>query len=110
MGLNTLIQRVFKTNFAASWEDLGKDSQADETYSLTTVKSLTAAVEQLTDFFGMQACERSDRVPDNKDAHTLLLAGQYKGKVLTNFMRFSLMKVVLIMCILFRRGRMFDKR
>ena len=30
-------------------------------------------------FFGMQPCERSDRVPEDKTAHTLLLAGQYKG-------------------------------
>ena len=41
IGLNILIQRVFKTNFAASWDEQGEDNQADETYSLTTVKSLT---------------------------------------------------------------------
>lgn len=28
---------------------------------------------------GMQPCERSDRVPADKNAHTLLLAGIYRG-------------------------------
>lgn len=27
----------------------------------------------------MQACERSDKVPENKSAHTLYLAGVYRG-------------------------------
>ena len=40
VGLNCLVQRVFKTNFAASWEEAGEENQAEETYQLTTVKSL----------------------------------------------------------------------
>lgn len=28
---------------------------------------------------GMQACERSDKVPDGKASHTLYLAGVYRG-------------------------------
>ena len=40
IGLNILIQRVFKTNFAASWDEQGDENQAEETYSLNTVKSL----------------------------------------------------------------------
>ena len=40
IGLNILIQRVFKTNFAASWDEQGDENQADETYALSTVKSL----------------------------------------------------------------------
>ena len=39
-GLNCLVQRVFKTNFAASWDEAGEENQAEETYQLTTVKSL----------------------------------------------------------------------
>lgn len=41
VGLNILIQRVFKTNFAASWDEQGDENQAEETYSLNTVKSLS---------------------------------------------------------------------
>ena len=41
IGLNILIQRVFKTNFAASWDEQGDENQAEETYSLNTVKSLS---------------------------------------------------------------------
>ena len=37
------------------------------------------AVKQISQFMGMQPCERSDRVPENKLSHTLLLAGVYRG-------------------------------
>ena len=30
---------------------------------------------------GMHACERSDRVPSDKNSHTLLLAGVYRGGI-----------------------------
>lgn len=30
---------------------------------------------------GMQPCERSNRVPADKSAHTLLLAGVYRGGI-----------------------------
>eukprot|EP00116_Pleurobrachia_bachei_P013829 sb/3474091/ len=81
LGLNCLVQRVFKTNFAASWEEAGEENQAEETYQLTTVKSLQGAVDQLTSFYGMQPCERSDRVGEDKTSHVLLLAGQFKGGI-----------------------------
>ena len=37
------------------------------------------AVGQIINFMGMQPCERSDKVDPNKPAHTLLLAGVYRG-------------------------------
>ena len=37
------------------------------------------AVGQIINFMGMQPCERSDKVDLNKPAHTLLLAGVYRG-------------------------------
>lgn len=42
---------------------------------------LTEAVNNIVKFLGMQPCERSDKVPDNKNSHTLYLAGELWGKV-----------------------------
>jgi len=36
-------------------------------------------VKDITKYLGMQACERSDKVPEGKSAHTLYLAGVYRG-------------------------------
>ncbi|VDN20284.1 unnamed protein product [Gongylonema pulchrum] len=33
----------------------------------------------MIDNFGMAPCERTDRVPEGKSAHTLLLSGIYRG-------------------------------
>lgn len=36
----------------------------------------TEAVNNIVNFLGMQPCERSDKVPENKNSHTLFLAGK----------------------------------
>ena len=36
-------------------------------------------MKNITTFLGMQPCERSDLVESNKTAHTLLLAGVFRG-------------------------------
>ena len=41
--------------------------------------SVVAAVKNITTFLGMQPCERSDQVDPSKTAHTLLLAGVFRG-------------------------------
>ncbi|KAH6922665.1 hypothetical protein HPB50_017474 [Hyalomma asiaticum] len=73
------VQKVLKANFAASWEELGNGNQVEDTYALSTMKTLQDAVQQIIQFLGMQVCERSDKVPDGKSSHTLLLAGVYRG-------------------------------
>ncbi len=35
----------------------------------------TEAVNNIISFLGMQPCERSDKVPENKNSHVLFLAG-----------------------------------
>ena len=40
---------------------------------------LLDAVKNIVDFLGLQACERSDKVPEGKSAHTLYLAGVFRG-------------------------------
>lgn len=37
--------------------------------------SSTEAVGNIISFLGMQPCERSDKVPENKNSHVLFLAG-----------------------------------
>uniref|UniRef100_A0A8C6XMA9 Coatomer subunit gamma n=1 Tax=Naja naja TaxID=35670 RepID=A0A8C6XMA9_NAJNA len=37
------------------------------------------AVNNIVKFLGMQPCERSDKVPENKNSHTLYLAGMFRG-------------------------------
>uniref|UniRef100_A0A2D4GVE8 Coatomer gamma subunit appendage Ig-like subdomain domain-containing protein n=4 Tax=Micrurus TaxID=8634 RepID=A0A2D4GVE8_MICCO len=73
------IQRVLKPNFAAAWEEVGDEFEKEETFTLSTVKTLEEAVGNIVKFLGMQPCERSDKVPDNKNSHTLYLAGVFRG-------------------------------
>ena len=43
------------------------------------VLRFTEAVKQIIEYMGLQPCERSDKVPSDKRAHALLLAGVYRG-------------------------------
>lgn len=73
------VQKVLKANFSAAWDELGPENEVEDTYVLGTMKTLPEAVQKITQFMGMQVCERSDKVPEGKSAHTLLLAGVYRG-------------------------------
>ncbi|KAM3915118.1 coatomer subunit gamma-1 [Leptodactylus fuscus] len=73
------IQKVLKPNFVAAWDEVGDEFEKEETFNLSTIKSLEDAVGNVIKFLGMQPCERSDKVPDNKNAHTLYLAGVFRG-------------------------------
>uniref|UniRef100_A0A8C4YMW2 Coatomer subunit gamma n=1 Tax=Gopherus evgoodei TaxID=1825980 RepID=A0A8C4YMW2_9SAUR len=73
------IQRVLKPNFGAAWDEVGDEFEKEETFTLSTIKTLEEAVSNIVKFLGMQPCERSDKVPDNKNSHTLYLAGVFRG-------------------------------
>ncbi|KAK2553926.1 Coatomer subunit gamma-2 [Acropora cervicornis] len=73
------VSRVHKTNFLASWEEIGDEFEMQDTYALTQMSSLEEAVKQIIDYLGMQPCERSDRVNPDKNSHALLLAGVFRG-------------------------------
>lgn len=73
------VQRVMKPNFGASWEEIGQENELEDTFALSTVKTLEEAVKNIIQFMGMQPCERSDKVPEGKSAHTLFLSGVYRG-------------------------------
>ncbi|KAM5255240.1 coatomer subunit gamma-2 isoform 3-T3 [Ctenodactylus gundi] len=72
------IQKILKPNFAAAWEEVGDTFEKEETFALSSTKTLEA-VNNIISFLGMQPCERSDKVPENKNSHTLYLAGIYRG-------------------------------
>ncbi|NWI52848.1 COPG2 protein, partial [Calyptomena viridis] len=73
------IQKVLKPNFAAAWEEVGDEFEKEETFALSSIKTLDEAVNNIIKFLGMQPCERSDKVPENKNSHTLYLAGVHRG-------------------------------
>jgi coatomer protein complex subunit gamma len=50
-----------------------------ETFELSTLSSLEDAVAQITKFLGMEACEKSNKVPTGKSTHTLYLSGIYSA-------------------------------
>ncbi|XP_018963343.2 coatomer subunit gamma-2-like [Cyprinus carpio] len=73
------IQKVLKPNFGAAWEEIGDEFEKEETFALATVRTLDEAVNNIISFLGMQPCERSDKVPENKNSHVLFLAGVFRG-------------------------------
>ena len=66
-----------KGNFAAAWEELGEENELEDTYSLP-FKTLDEAVKNIVMYLGLQPCERSDKVPEGKSSHTLLLSGVFR--------------------------------
>jgi len=75
------MQLTFVPDFNQKWEELGDEFEVIETYALSTMKSLQAAVKEITEFLGMQPCERSDKVPAKKSKHILLLSGNFYGNI-----------------------------
>ncbi|KAF2350702.1 Clathrin/coatomer adaptor adaptin-like N-terminal [Trinorchestia longiramus] len=73
------VSKAQRSNFAAAWEELGPGSELEDTFALTNLTTLAEAVTQVTNFLGMHPCDRSDKVPDGKNSHTLYLAGTYRG-------------------------------
>lgn len=40
MSVGDHVQKVMKPNFGASWEEVGPDNELEDTYALSTMKSL----------------------------------------------------------------------
>jgi len=72
------VHKVNKSNFAASWEEVGETNELEDTYALS-VETLNDAVKNIISFMGMQPCERTDKVPEGKSSHVLLLSGVFRG-------------------------------
>ncbi|CAF0838958.1 unnamed protein product [Brachionus calyciflorus] len=72
------VQKVLKPNFGASWEEVGAENELEDTYALS-MPSLEEAIKNIIQFMGLQPCERTERPPEGKNTHVLLMAGIYRG-------------------------------
>lgn len=73
------MQRIMKPNFMTAWDEMNPDCEVEETYSLSNFKTIEEAIKSIVTFMGMQACDRSDKVPEGKSSHTVYLAGIFRG-------------------------------
>jgi coatomer protein complex subunit gamma len=75
--LGDQIQKINKMNWAAAWDEAAATCvEMEDTYSLSSMNTLEEAVKNIVQFLGLQPAERSDKVPEGKSTHTLLLAGK----------------------------------
>lgn len=78
--LGDQIQRINKINWLAAWEEAAASFvEMEDTYSLSSMSTLDEAIKNIIQFLGLQPAERSDKVPEGKTTHTLLLAGMFRG-------------------------------
>lgn len=79
IGLPDHIVAVPKRDFSSAWEAFGEENEYDETFALSSIATLEDAVAKLQQYLGMAPCEHSDRIPEGKSQHALLLSGVYRG-------------------------------
>jgi len=77
LNLSDQILSVSRANFSSAWDEL--PIEREETYALSNAHTIPEAVKNITSYLGMQPCDRSDRVPEGKSSHQLLLAGLFRG-------------------------------
>ncbi|KAK3920493.1 Coatomer subunit gamma-2 [Frankliniella fusca] len=73
------VQRVWKGNWGAAWEEAANLCELEDTYALTSMRSLQEATTNIVQFLGLQPADRSERVQEGKSSHTLYLAGVFRG-------------------------------
>lgn len=73
------VQRVWKGNWMAAWTEAAALTELEDTYALTSMRTLQEATTNIVQFLGLQPADRSERVPEGKSSHTLLLAGIFRG-------------------------------
>jgi len=55
---------------------MGATNELEETYALSSIKTLEEGVKNIIQYLGLQPCERSEKIPEGKSSHTLFLAGK----------------------------------
>ena len=70
---------IIKLNFMQKLQ--GAENELEDTFALSSMKTLEEAVKTITQFLGMQPCERSDKVPEGKSSHTLVCAGVFRSEI-----------------------------
>ncbi|KAL3269215.1 hypothetical protein HHI36_008297 [Cryptolaemus montrouzieri] len=80
--LGDQIQKVNKVSWNTAWDEADQSYiEMEDTYSLSSMNTLDEAVKSIIQFLGLQPAERTDKVPEGKSTHTLLLAGVYRGGI-----------------------------
>ncbi|KAL7751469.1 coatomer subunit gamma [Sorochytrium milnesiophthora] len=64
-------------DFQRAWEELGAANEVVETFQLSAMKSLPAAVTTLVDMLGMQPLENTHNVNKDRASHVLILSGVF---------------------------------
>ncbi|KAJ3266575.1 coatomer subunit gamma [Chytriomyces hyalinus] len=75
------IQPVMTLDFKNKWENLGQEHEQVETFELSAVPSVKAAVTQIIEVLGMDACDGTGSVQEKAATHQLLLSGMFVGGV-----------------------------
>lgn len=75
------MQKVTKANFSLAWDEAAELAEVEDTYVLSSVRTLEEAVASIVSFLGMAVADKSDKVPEGKSAHSLFLSGEYKTGV-----------------------------
>uniref|UniRef100_A0A5S6Q3T4 Coatomer subunit gamma n=1 Tax=Trichuris muris TaxID=70415 RepID=A0A5S6Q3T4_TRIMR len=70
---------VQKFDFASFWDSLSSAVELEGTYALSNVNTVQEAVDQLIEYVGLAACERSGKVAQGKASHMLFLAGVFRN-------------------------------
>ncbi|KAJ3193196.1 Coatomer subunit gamma-2 [Irineochytrium annulatum] len=73
------VQPTFVSDFQKAWEELGNEEV--ETYVLSSVPNVKAAVTQVIDQLGLMPVENSNTVRDRATTHTLLMSGIFVGGI-----------------------------
>lgn len=66
--------------FKRQWDSYTEDNEVVKKYSLG-LDNLQAAVDAVVELIGMQPCEDSGQVPDDKRAHAAILCGTFLGNI-----------------------------
>jgi len=64
-------------SFKEEWQALGEENEQVGVFSLSTMKSIKDAVNEILDFLGMLACDKTESVPPKRTKHILLLCGTF---------------------------------
>jgi coatomer protein complex subunit gamma len=74
------LAKVTVPDFRATWEQMGEDNQAAESFGLK-FKTIGEAVSRCIDFIGMQPCENTAVAQPKSKTHMILLSGVFVGGV-----------------------------
>ena len=74
------MQKLNVEDFPTVWDEIGEENEVEETYALSNFKTLEEAIKNLVTYMGMRVWDRTDKIPDGKTAHTVYLAGIFRGE------------------------------